>query len=162
TPERGTWLSNMQVVVPSLGLVPAPPLVMPVVVPVVPTVVPRIRAEIQAPQAGDTVGRSFVVQVLAPGADRVDVFLEPDRDGRRPRGGRGPATNGERSRGLEAGLGSSWPCWRHSPWRRARRWHPRRRRRRRGRTTACIPLSATSRRPPSATCSSSRGRRSTG
>src|SRR5439155_11873661 len=66
SPERGTWLSNMQVVVPSLGLVPAAPLVMPVVVPVVPTVVPRIRAEIQAPQAGDTVGRSFVVQVLAP------------------------------------------------------------------------------------------------
>src|SRR5712691_135393 len=80
TPERGTWLSSVQVVVPSLGSVPAPPVVVPVVVPAVPTVVPRIRAEIQAPQPGDLVGRSFIVQVLAPGADRVDVFLEPDRD----------------------------------------------------------------------------------
>jgi hypothetical protein len=81
TPERGTWLSSVQVVVPSLGSVPAAPVVAPVVVPVsVPTVVPRIRAEVQAPQPGDTVGRSFVVQVLAAGADRVDVFLEPGRD----------------------------------------------------------------------------------
>jgi len=81
TPERGTWLSSVQVVVPSLGSVPAAQVVAPVVVPIVPTVAPRVRAEVQAPQAGDTVGRSFVVQVLAPGADRVDVFLEPDRDG---------------------------------------------------------------------------------
>jgi hypothetical protein len=82
TPERGTWLSSVLVVVPNLGAVPAPPVVAPVVVPVVlPTLVPRIKVEIQAPQAGDTVGRSFAVQVLAPGADRVDVFLEPDRDG---------------------------------------------------------------------------------
>jgi hypothetical protein len=81
TPERGTWLSCVQVVVPSLGSVPAAaPVLAPVVVPVAPTVVPRIRAEIQAPQPGDTVGRSFTVQVLAPSADRVDVFLEPDRD----------------------------------------------------------------------------------
>jgi hypothetical protein len=82
TPERGTWLSSVQVVVPSLGSVPAAPVVTPVAMPVVvPTVGPRIRAEIQAPQTGDTVGRSFAVQVLAPGADRVDVFIEPDRDG---------------------------------------------------------------------------------
>jgi hypothetical protein len=71
----------VQVVVPSLGAVPAVA-VAPVVVaaPVVATVTPRVAAEIQAPQPGDLVGRSFVVQVLAPGADRVDVFLEPDRD----------------------------------------------------------------------------------
>ncbi len=81
TPERGTWLSSVQVVVPSLGSIPAAPVVAPVLVPVAPTVVPRIRVEIQAPQPGDLVGRSFAVQVLAPGADRVDVFLEPDRDG---------------------------------------------------------------------------------
>jgi hypothetical protein len=80
TPERGTWLSSVQVVVPSLGSVPAAPVVAPAFVPVVPTVVPRVRAEIQAPQPGDLVGRSFIVQVMAPGADRVDVFLEPDRD----------------------------------------------------------------------------------
>jgi len=80
TPERGTWLSSVQVVVPSLGSVPAAPVLAPVVVPAAPPVVPRVRAEIQAPQPGDLVGRSFVVQVLAPGADRVDVFLEPDRD----------------------------------------------------------------------------------
>jgi hypothetical protein len=42
--------------------------------------VARVRAEIQAPQPGDRVARSFVMQVLAPGADRVDVFLDPDRD----------------------------------------------------------------------------------
>src|SRR2546423_1854457 len=49
-------------------------------VPVPPTIPPGLRAEIQAPQPGDLVGRSFGVQVLAPGADQVDVFLEPDRD----------------------------------------------------------------------------------
>src|SRR5216684_3213461 len=82
TPERGTWLSSVQVVVPSLGSVPAAAVFTPVAVPVVvPMAAPRIRAEIQAPQTGDTVGRSFAVQVLAPGADRVDVFIEPDRDG---------------------------------------------------------------------------------
>jgi hypothetical protein len=81
TPERGTWLSSVQVVVPDLGSIPAaPPVVAPVVVAVAPTVVARIRAEIQAPQPGDLVSRSFTLQVLAPGADRVDVFLEPDRD----------------------------------------------------------------------------------
>ncbi len=69
------------VVVPSLGSVPAALVVAPVVVAVAPTVAPRIRVEIQAPQPGDLVGRSFFVQVMAPGADRVDVFLEPDRDG---------------------------------------------------------------------------------
>jgi hypothetical protein len=45
-----------------------------------PTPTPRLKVEIQAPQPGDLVTRSFGVQVLAPGADRVDVFLEPDRD----------------------------------------------------------------------------------
>jgi hypothetical protein len=80
TPEHGTWLSSVQVVVPSLGSVPAAPVAPVVSVPVPPTVTPRLRAEIQAPQPGDLVGRSFSVQVLAPGADRVDVFLEPDRD----------------------------------------------------------------------------------
>jgi hypothetical protein len=80
TPERGTWLSSVQVVVPSLGSVPAAPAAPVVAVAAVPTLTPRVRAEIQAPQPGDTVGRSFIVQVLAPGADRVDVFLEPDRD----------------------------------------------------------------------------------
>src|SRR5207245_10434379 len=41
-------------------------------------------AEIQSPQPGVRVARLFVLQVLAPRADRVDVFLEPGRD----RGGR--------------------------------------------------------------------------
>jgi len=80
TPEHGTWLSNVQVVVPNLGSVPAAPVVAVVAAPVAATAVPRVRAEIQAPQPGDLVGRSFGVQVLAPGADRIDVFLEPDRD----------------------------------------------------------------------------------
>jgi hypothetical protein len=80
TQVHGTWLSSVQVVVPSLGAVPAAVVVAPVVVAAVPTPSPRVLAEIQSPQPGDLVGRSFVVQVLAPGADRVDVFMEPDRD----------------------------------------------------------------------------------
>jgi hypothetical protein len=50
----------------------------------VPTQVPvldqPLNAEIQWPHAGDQVTRSFRMLVLAPTADRVDVFLEPDRD----------------------------------------------------------------------------------
>ena len=45
---------------------------------------PLRAAEIQSPQPGDQVPRSFVLQILAPRADRVDVFLQPGRD----RGGR--------------------------------------------------------------------------
>jgi hypothetical protein len=41
---------------------------------------PRRAAEIQAPQPGSLVVRTFVLQVLAARADRVDVFLEPGRD----------------------------------------------------------------------------------
>jgi hypothetical protein len=41
---------------------------------------PPFHAEVESPQPGDHLGRSFVLQVLAPTADRVDVFLEPDRD----------------------------------------------------------------------------------
>jgi len=81
TPEHGTWLSSVHLVVPDLGAIPAAVVAPVVAVPVAPTVTPRVRVEIQAPQPGDLVGKSFGVQVLAPGADRVDVFLEPDRDG---------------------------------------------------------------------------------
>ena len=86
TPERGTWLSSVQVVVPSLGSVPAAAVVTPVAMPVVvPTVGPRIRAEIQAPQTGDTVGRSFAVQVLAPESVAVGLlfaFRHPEHERR--------------------------------------------------------------------------------
>ena len=78
----GTWLSQVQLVVPTLGAVPAPkPIVR---APVVVATPQPVRAEIQAPQPGDQVPRTFSVQVLAPNADRVDVFVQPDRD----RGGR--------------------------------------------------------------------------
>jgi hypothetical protein len=86
TPVHGSWLSTLQVVVPSLGSVPAGrPAAQPGLVPAptaipAPTPMPQLHAEIQSPQPGDQVSRSFSIQLLAPHADRVDVFLEPDRD----------------------------------------------------------------------------------
>jgi hypothetical protein len=82
TPDGATWLSNLAVVVPNLGAVPAPAVLAPAnPVPVaVATPLPAFRAEVESPQPGDQVSRGLVVQVLAQGADRVDVFLEPDRD----------------------------------------------------------------------------------
>jgi hypothetical protein len=84
TAEDGTWLSTVRVVVPSLGLVPAPRVVVQVSQPPPPPRPRPLRAQIESPQPGDGVQRSFIMQVLAPDADRVEVFLEPDRD----RGGR--------------------------------------------------------------------------
>jgi hypothetical protein len=83
THDHGTWLTSLAVVVPSLGSIPAPPVVVAAPAPVAPPP-PAFRAEVESPQPNDQVGRSFVLQVLAQGADRVDVYLEPDRD----RGGR--------------------------------------------------------------------------
>ena len=81
TPDHGTWLSSLQVVSPDLGLVPPPSRpASPVSVPLASTPKQRPIAEIQSPQAGDQVPRSFILQMLAPDAARVDVFLEPDRD----------------------------------------------------------------------------------
>ena len=80
TLDHGTWLSIVGVVVPNLG--PAPPLRVPIV-PAAPAAAPSsvpLHAEIESPQPGDPVNRSLLVQVLAQGADRVDIFLEPDRD----------------------------------------------------------------------------------
>jgi hypothetical protein len=80
TRDHGTWLSSLAVVVPSLGSIP--PLQSLVVQPAVPAPPPvaAFRAEVASPQPNDEVGRSFVLQVVAAGADRVDVYLEPDRD----------------------------------------------------------------------------------
>jgi hypothetical protein len=80
TPDRGTWLSSLAVVLPSLGPIPSQALV--VAAPgMAPTaVLPAFRAEVESPQPNDQVGRSFVVQVLALGADHVEIYLEPDRD----------------------------------------------------------------------------------
>jgi hypothetical protein len=80
TPDGGTWLSSLAVVVPNLGSVPARPVLTRANPAPVATPLPPFHAEVEAPQPGDQVGRSVLVQVLAPGADRVDVFLEPDRD----------------------------------------------------------------------------------
>ncbi|MCA1646875.1 MAG: hypothetical protein LC797_15925 [Chloroflexi bacterium] len=95
TPQHGTWLNSVLVVVPSLGSVPAVAVAPSAVVQAAqPPPAAPARVEIQAPQPGDQVGRSFLVQVLAPGADQVDVFLEPDRD------------NGGRLAGSAASAGS--------------------------------------------------------
>jgi hypothetical protein len=80
TPEHGTWRNTLQVVIPSLGAVPASKAVARVSVVPAPNPGQRLYAEIESPQPGDQVPRSFVLQMLAPAADRVDVFLEPDRD----------------------------------------------------------------------------------
>jgi len=93
TPDHGTWLSTMQVVIPNLGGVPAPRVVARVSTPPAPNSKQRLFAEIESPQPGDMVPRSFVLQMLAPDAGRVDVFLEPDRDngGRRVGSASAPA-----------------------------------------------------------------------
>ena len=80
SPLWGNWLTTLRAEVPVLGPDPAvrplaPIAPAPVVVPA-----PLRAAEIQSPQPGDQVPRSFVLQVLAPRADHVDVFLEPGRD----------------------------------------------------------------------------------
>lgn len=80
TPDHGTWLNTLQVVIPSLGAVPASKVVARVSVVPAPGPRQRLNAEIESPQPGDQVPRSFVLQMLAPDADRVDIFLEPDRD----------------------------------------------------------------------------------
>ena len=79
TPEHGTWRNTLQVVIPSLGVVPASKTVARTSVPPAPRP-GQLNAEIESPQPGDQVPRSFVLQMLAPDAARVDVFLEPDRD----------------------------------------------------------------------------------
>jgi hypothetical protein len=83
TPERGTWTNSVAVVVPSLGDVPARPIAPVSPVPVV-APLPPFRAEVAAPQVGDQISRGSIVEVLAPTADHVEVYLEPGRD----RGGR--------------------------------------------------------------------------
>jgi hypothetical protein len=83
----------VQVVIPSLGAVEAP---RPVPQPAVdvsaiarpaPSDVPRL--DVASPQPGASVGRSLLVQGVATGLDRVDIFLEPDRDGGGPLVGSG-------------------------------------------------------------------------
>jgi hypothetical protein len=94
TPEHGTWLTSLQVVIPSLGSVPpAPPTPLPAAP--APAPAPELRAEIQSPQAGDSVPHNFTVQIRAPGADRIDVFLEPDRDQGARLAGSGSMTHGQ-------------------------------------------------------------------
>jgi hypothetical protein len=81
TPDRGLWQRNVQIVVPVVGPIRA---VSRPVVPPAPTPAPVVdqlgTAEVQWPHTGDQVPRTFRMLVLAPNADRVDVFLEPDRD----------------------------------------------------------------------------------
>ncbi len=79
TQDHGTWLSSLAVVVPTLGPIPSQ-LVVAAPAPSPTPAPPALRAEVESPQPNDEVNRSFVVQVLAQGADRVDVYLEPDRD----------------------------------------------------------------------------------
>ena len=96
TPDHGTWLSSLQVVSPSLGLVPPAKAVTRVSMPpLAPTPKQRLYAEVESPQAGDQVPRSFTLQMLAPEADHIDVFLDPDRDnGGRLVGSASPSATG--------------------------------------------------------------------
>jgi hypothetical protein len=84
SPQWGTWLTTLHVEVPVLGPDPAVRSLPSIAPAPVQAPAPRRAAEIQSPQPGGVVGRTFVLQLLAPRADRVDVFLEPGRD----RGGR--------------------------------------------------------------------------
>jgi hypothetical protein len=80
THDHGTWLSSLGVVVPNLGsIVPALPLVASAILPPPPPP-PAFHAEVESPQPNDNVSRSFILQVLAQGADHIEVYLEPDRD----------------------------------------------------------------------------------
>jgi hypothetical protein len=80
TLDHGTWLSTLHLVVPNLGATPAARAIVQAGAPTPSVMKTQLQVDIQAPQPGDQVPRSFVMQVLAPDADRVDVFLEPDRD----------------------------------------------------------------------------------
>jgi hypothetical protein len=83
TAEHGTWLTTLQVVVPSLGGVAASrPKVVVSAVPA-PAVSAAASAHLMVnfPGANDSVNRSLTIQgSAAPGIDSVQVFLEPDRD----------------------------------------------------------------------------------
>lgn len=86
--ERGNWLNSIDVVIPSLGSAPAP-LAVPIPAPVAAGVAAHPsqaageppRLDVASPQPGASVGRSVLVEgTAASSVDRVDVFLEPDRD----------------------------------------------------------------------------------
>ncbi len=81
SPLRGTWRTTLQVEVPVLGPDPAA-LAAPTTIAAAPIQAASASraAEIQSPQPGVQVARHFVLQVLAPRADRIDIFLEPGRD----------------------------------------------------------------------------------
>jgi hypothetical protein len=78
--DHGTWLSSLAVVVPNLGLVPPQGSVVAAPAPAPTLALPAFHAEVESPQPNDQVARSFVMQVLAQGADSIEVYLEPDRD----------------------------------------------------------------------------------
>jgi hypothetical protein len=80
TSDNGIWVRTLQVVVPTLGSIPAARVVVAPAPARTPEPVLPLRAEIQSPQPGAKVARTFVLQLSAPTADRVDVFLEPGRD----------------------------------------------------------------------------------
>jgi len=80
TPDGGMYLSTLAVVVPNLGGVPARHVLTRSAAVGAATPPPPFRMEVESPQPGQQVSRSYIVEVLAPTADRVDVFIEPDRD----------------------------------------------------------------------------------
>jgi hypothetical protein len=90
TPERGTWITTVQLVTPELGSAAALPPVaeesQAQAEPPRPIELLGQRLQVDSPRAGATIGRTAFVQGMAldPGVDQVEVFLEPDRD----RGGR--------------------------------------------------------------------------
>jgi len=96
SPEHGTWLSSVQVVVPDL-----PPAVVAAPAPEAPRPAAEVtpqRLQVDSPKAGSTIGRTALVQGIAfdQAVDHVDVFLEPDRDHGGRLVGTGPARQASR------------------------------------------------------------------
>jgi hypothetical protein len=83
TTQGAVWTSGVQVVMPTFGaILPMKSLVSAASsVPVPQATLEPPRVQVAYPVAGANVGRSFILQgVVASSVDRVDVFLEPDRD----------------------------------------------------------------------------------
>jgi hypothetical protein len=113
TTDGSTWLSGVQVVQPVLGSAVPPRRVVTQVVAVPRPVSEPPRLDVAAPARGASVGRSFLVQGVSydvhatsgAGVDRVDVFLEPDRDAGGPIVGSGAPGDATLSARLGRALG---------------------------------------------------------
>jgi hypothetical protein len=83
TNQGAVWTSGLQVVMPAFGgILPAKALVSAPSTDAAPRPTPEApRVQVASPMPGASVGRSFILQgLVAASIDRVDAFLEPDRD----------------------------------------------------------------------------------